>query len=230
MLEKVTPHCIIGMEGGMVMKNKGNEIAKIIAEDCGDITASYLELGIDAFLDDGILKTIPIVKTIYALIKLPISFYNASSMRKLIFFCYYMKNIPSMERAQYVNKAINEDKHFGEKLLLTVEKIDDLDKMEMLKKIFQAYGNRDGIDYHTFRRLCLALEKTYIEDLNYLKQCIESKKEYFSGEQMINLSNSGLAAMTVVGGDLLNDEIFQVLPLGKMFYECVFTEKYSFIV
>ena len=54
--------------------------------------------------------------------------------------------------------------------MITLDKIDDLDKTQMLVKIFRGYGNKNGIDYHTFRRLCLALEKTYIEDLLYLKE------------------------------------------------------------
>lgn len=213
-----------------MMKNKCNEFAIEMAKTCEAVSMDYLEIGIDSFLNEGILKEIPIVKTVYEAIKFPISLHNAYSMRKLIFFCYYMKNIPSMERIKYVNKAIYEDKHFGEKLLLTMDKIDDLDKIQMLENIFRGYSHRDGIDYHTFRRLCLVLENIYAQDLYYLKECIESNKEYFSGEQMINLSNSGLAVMSIFGGDLLNDDIFQILPLGQIFYDCVFTDKYKIVI
>lgn len=206
---------------------KCNEILKTAIEEGKDITMNYMEMGIDSFLDDGILKEIPVVKTVYTALKLPISISNAYSMKKLMHFCYYMKDIPSFERSLYINKVTNKDEHFGEKLLLTLDKIDDLDKTQMLVKIFRGYGHKNGIDYHTFRRLCLALEKTYVEDLQYLKECVESQKDYFSGEKMINLSNSGLTAMTVIGGDLLNGDVFQILPLGQTFYKCVFTDEYS---
>lgn len=213
------------------MGNKCNEIVKDMAKCVEPIATQYLEKGIDSFFDDNeILKEIPVVKTVYAVIKTQKSLSEAHYMKKLINFCYHMEDIPSMERIKYVNKAISDDENFGEKLLLTLEKIDDLDKTHMLVKLFRAYGNRDGIDYHTFRRLCLALEKTYVQDLYYLRDCAESKDEYFSGEQMINLSNSGLTAMTIIGGDLLNDNIFQILPLGETFYECVFTDKYALVV
>ena len=212
------------------MMEKCNEIVVEMAETCGDISMDYLEMGVDSFLDEGIVKEIPVVKTVYAAIKFPVALCNAYSMKKMIHFCYHMKDIPSMERVKYVNEAIEEDKHFGEKLLLTLDKIDDLDKTRMLANIFRAYGHREGIDYHTFRRLCFALEKTYAQDLYYLRDCLRSGKEYFAGEQMINLSNSGLAVMTIFGGDLLNDKIFQVLPLGETFYDCVFTQKYSMVV
>lgn len=219
-------------EGRMItMRSKCNEIMREIAKNGEPIATQYLEMGIDSFLDNNeILKEIPVVKTVVAVIKTKRSLSEANYMKKLINFCYNMEDIPSMERIKYVNKAISDDENFGEKLLLTLEKIDDLDKTQMLVKLFRAYGNKDGIDYHTFRRLCLALEKTYVQDLYYLRDCAESKDEYFSGEQMINLSNSGLTAMTIIGGDLLNDNIFQILPLGKTFYECVFTNKYALVV
>ena len=210
--------------------NKCNEIVREIASNCADVTIEYLEMGIDALLNEDVLKEIPVIKTVYAITKIPISITNAYNMEKLISFCYHMKDIPSSKRAKYVNKAVEKDKNFGEKLLLTLEKIDDLEKTDMLKKIFQAYGHRVGIDYDVFRRLCIALEKTYTGDLIYLKECIESEKTCFSGEQMINLSNSGLAVMTIYGGDLLNDNIFEILPLGQKFYDCVFTDKYSLVV
>lgn len=209
---------------------KFNEVMRKAIGETKDLSMAYLEKGLDSFLDEGVLKEIPVVKTVYTALKLPISVANAYSMEKLMHFCCYMSEISDLERARYINKATNEDEHFGEKLLITLDKIDDLDKTQMLVKIFRGYGHKNGIDYHTFRRLCLALEKTYIEDLQYLKECVESPKDYFSGEKMINLSNSGLTAMTVVGGDLLNGDVFQILPLGQAFYKCVFTDQYEVTV
>lgn len=212
------------------MSNKCNEVVKIMAEDCGSVSAEYLEMGIDSLLDEGVLKEIPVINTVYSSIKFCTSLWDARRTKNLIAFCYHMKDIPSFERIKYVNKAIYEDKHFGERLLLTIEKIDDFDKIEMLKCIFRAYGHRDGIDYNTFRRLCICLENIYIEDLKYLKQCIESKETYFRGEQVIHLSTVGLSAMTIYGGDILNEDVFQILPLGNTFYECVFTDKYKTVI
>ncbi len=36
--------------------------------------------------------------------------------------------------------------------------------------------------------------------------------------------------MSILGRDLLNDDIFQILPLGQTFYECVFTDKYKIVI
>lgn len=211
------------------MENNCNEIANVIVEDCGSITEDYLEMGIDLLMDEGVLKEIPIVKTVYALIKTPVSLWKAYNMKKLIYFCYYMKEIPKFERIKFVNKAVYKDKHFGEKLLLVIDKIDELDKIRMLLLIFRAYGHRYGISYDEFRQLCLCLENAYIGDLNCIKQYVESGKEYFGGESAIRLSNVGLTAMTIIGGDILNGDVFQMLPLGQTFYDCVFSNKYEVI-
>lgn len=213
------------------MRERCKEIFDIIINNCGSVAREYMQYGLDQFIDEDDIKNIPVVNSIYATIKVPAALKDAFEMKKILHLCYFMKEIPKFERAKFVNKAVYEDKDFGEKLLLTISKIEDLDKIDMLVKIFRAYGHRDGIDYNTFRRLCLCLEKAYIEDLHYLQECIDSGKEYFSGEKMFNLVNVGLAAMTILGSDnLLEDEIFQILPLGQTFYECVFTDKYKLIV
>lgn len=211
------------------MRNKCNEIVMNMAENCEDVAIDYLEAGIDLFMDEGFLNEIPIVKTVYALIKAPISLWNAYSIKKLIYFCYNMKDIPKFERIKFVNKAIYRDKHFGEKLFLVIDKIDEIDKIRMLSLIFRAYGHRDGISYDEFRQLCLCLENAYIGDINCIKQYVESGNKYFGGEPAIRLSNVGLTAMTILGGDLLNDNIFQILPLGRTLYDCVFSDKYEVI-
>lgn len=213
-------------------EDKCNEVLNVIAEDCGDVAGDYLEVGLDSFLDESFLKEIPVVKTVYALIKTPISLWNAYSMQKLIYFCYHMKDIPKHERIRFVNKAIYHDKNFGKKLLLTIEKIDDVDKMQMLILLFRAYGHRDGIDYDTFRKLSLALENVYIKDLTFLKESIDLKKEYVGGESAIALSNIGFTLWTVMDSNcnIFESEVYSITPLGEKFYECVFTDKYKVIV
>lgn len=206
------------------------KIMEVIRDNCKEIGTEYLELGLDALLDEETLKNIPVVNTVYTMIKLPLAIRNAYSIKKLIYFCYYMNKIPSTQRAQYVNKAISKDKDFGEKLLVALDRIDDLDKIEMLKKLFQAYGHRDGISYDDFRRLVIILEKVYVGDLKYLKEVYN--KEHFGGTSAIALVAAGLATETIINANLHcdTDENYSLNSIGKLFYCCVFTDKYDFIV
>lgn len=214
----------------MFFNSKCNEVVEIIAKECQDVGMDYLEIGIDVLMDSDVLSKIPVVKSVYALINTPVTLRNAYSIKKLIYFCYCMKDIPSQERIKFVNKALYEDKNFGEKLLLCIEKIDDLEKVEMLKRLFQAYGHRDGIDYSTFRRLCLILEKAFLDDLLYIKNAKD--KDYIGGVSALALTGYGLAQMCVfnANGVLDTDEIYSLNSIAIEFYECVFTDKYKVTV
>lgn len=206
---------------------KCNEMLRIIEKDCGTVTRTIAETGLDKLLDDGILKELPIVNIAYALLKLPISISNAIFMEKLLQFCYHMKDIPDDKRNKYVEKAINRDERFGEKLLVTLDKMDDLDKAEMLVKIFQAYGHDDGISYDDFRRLSIIITNTFVEDLNYIKSVYD--KKYFGGYSAIPLVSNGLARESIYDeiSEDDTDERYSLTSIGKLFYECVFTDKYK---
>lgn len=208
-------------------KDKCNEVIRALANFCGDNINAYLEIGVDCFFPEGILREIPIVDTIYTLLKLPGSLWNAYTVKKLVYFCYHMKSIPEGKRKKYIEKAIERDHEFGEKLLITIDKIDDKDKIEMLVRLFRAYGDNERIDYDTFRRLSLILERVYIEDLKYLKESIESGKEFIGGESALSLSNVGLTFLTNedFNCDWFEDDVFSVTPLGEKLYDCIFTDE-----
>ena len=72
---------------------KFNEVMRKAIGETKDLSMAYLEKGLDSFLDEGVLKEIPVVKTVYTALKLPISVANAYSMEKLMHFCCYMSEI-----------------------------------------------------------------------------------------------------------------------------------------
>lgn len=215
--------------------NNTEIILDAIFSNCEDVSMDYLELGIDALVDSKVIEELPIVKTLYALIKFPLTLWNATYMKKLIYFSYYMKDIPKLERIKFVNKAVYEDKDFPEALLITLEKMDHFDKVKLLRNLFRAYGHRDGIDYDTYRRFTYILNQTYISDLYYLRNNISEK--YIGDVSAMALSSTGLANKTVYdgGGALVDDEdddeepSYEITNLGKLFYKCVFTDEYVIV-
>ena len=207
--------------------NNMQVIVSCIFEDCKDVGKEYLEMTIDNFSDEEIVKEIPVVGTVITLLKLPFSLGNAYYMQKILKFCYHMKSIPDIKRRRFVKKAINQDKHFGEKLLITLDKMDDLDKTEMLVKVFRAYGHDEGISYNDFRRLSIIIINTFVEDLNYIKLIYD--KKYFGGYSAIPLVSNGLAREAIYDEISENDtdERYSLTSIGRLFYECVFTDKYK---
>ena len=208
---------------------KCTELLKIIVENCGEVTKDYLEIGLDALLDGKVISDLPIVNTAYALLKLPISIHNAYYFQKIINCCYYMKDIPKIERSKFINKGMDKDEHFAEKFFLALEKIDELDKIPMLNRMILAYAN-DTIDYCTFRRFAIILENTFVEDLNYIEEVFN--KEYFGGISAIALVASGLAQECIFNGNEHSDtdELYCLTSIGVQFYECVFTDRYNIVL
>lgn len=185
--------------------NNSNKIVSNLLEVCEDVTIDYLEIGVDALTNSKIIEDIPVVKTVYSLIKLPLTIFNAVYMKKLIYFCYYMKEIPKSKRVEFVNKAVYEDKNFCESLLIMLDRMDHFDKTQLLRNLFRAYGHRDGIDYSTFRRFSYILNQTYVDDLYFLRNHISD--EYIGGVNAMALSTSGLTYKSVFdGGGAFDDD------------------------
>lgn len=64
--------------------NNMQVIVSCIFEDCKDVGKEYLEMTIDNFSDEEIVKEIPVVGTVITLLKLPFSLGNAYYMQKNI--------------------------------------------------------------------------------------------------------------------------------------------------
>lgn len=213
------------------IQNNSEIIINALIDNCEDLGKEYLEIGIDALTNSQFIKDIPVVNTVYGLIKLPLSIWNAAYMKKLIYFSYYMKDIPKSERIKFVNKAVYEDKNFPESLMITLEKMDHFDKAQLLKNLFRAYGHRDGIDYDTYRRFCYILNQTYISDLYFLRDNIN--QPLVGGIHAMALSSTGLTYKCDYNGGNIDDTTQEpdhvFTDLAKLFYECVFTDKYAVV-
>lgn len=186
-----------------------------------DISKELLELTIDSFLKDGIIKNIPVVNTFSAILGMSNSIKNAFFYKKLTFFLYHMDEIPKEERKKFNDKAIKDDTDFGEKLIYVLDNLDDVKKAEYLAKLYKGYA--EGIiNYEEFRRLCIALTRIFLGDLEYLKHRTISHSEGAA------LSPLGLYRSSFSGGigSLRSDEAecFKITYLGRKMYECIFID------
>ena len=71
------------------------DLIKIIIDSDGEVGKEYLELAIDEFLKDGILKDIPVVNTLTSVFKTGKNIRDAYFYKKLTYFLYHMNEIPS---------------------------------------------------------------------------------------------------------------------------------------
>lgn len=197
-------------------------LAKDIICNTKTIASEYLELGIDTLIQDDIIKNIPVVDTAISIFKVGSSIQQAFFCKKLIYFLYNMDDIPSSVRQGFYNKSIKDDKNFGEKLIYTLDSLDEVKKAEYLAKLYKGYS-RGIINYQDFRRLCIALIQLFIDDIEYVRN--NADKEYVKGITGRALNSVGLARkLTVVETstfDAGDNEPFYCTTLAFQLRDCL---------
>lgn len=197
-------------------------LAKNILCNTKAVRDEYLELGIDTLSQDDILKDIPVVNTVTSVFRVGSSVRDAFFCKKLIKFLYHMNEIPLNERQKFYDKLKKDDKDFGEKLIYTLDSLDEVKKAEYLVKIYKGYS--DGkINYQEFRRLCIALVQLFIDDIEYVK--VNAREESVRGVTGRALNNVGLARKIIVvegsGFDPGDEEPFDFTTLAFKLRDCL---------
>lgn len=179
------------------MENQSlNIFTAVKSEEIKDITKDLTEIAIDQLLQDGLLKDIPIVSTAYNIYNLSLNISNSFFTKKILKFLFELKSIPISERLNFIEKMENEDKtkRIGEKILIILNKIDDVDKATILGKLFKL-TIEDIIETSVFMRLSHMIDKSYLEDLHLLKK-IDSL-ENIDDDIKHNLSQVGILNQSI---------------------------------
>lgn len=155
------------------MNDKIDIFESVKSDAIKELSPEILETSIDYLTDSEVLKEIPIVgiafKSIYLYQKVTESFF----IKKLLKFLFELKDIPLLERERFVteieiNKATNKA---GEKLLITLNRLNDIDKAEIIGRLFKQ-TILGKINFQDFNRLTHIIDNAYIDDLKMLKNNI----------------------------------------------------------
>ena len=150
------------------MSEVGRQITQEkLKKESADLIQRYGELTIDSFLDDGILKDIPFLKTLVGAWKSGIAIKDAIFFKKVARFFQEPANIPTKKRQKLLAKLENDPEYatrFTSHLVLILEAVDDLEKPAIIARLFEAYV-LEWIDLADFRRLCRAVNNIAIDDL-----------------------------------------------------------------
>lgn len=119
-----------------------------LTEEVSGITGEYVELGLDALIEDGIFKDIPIVSTAVAVYRIGKSIREKHHIAKLIAFLNEINNgIDTEEKRQnYREKFVSNEKFRNQELeyiLILIDRYIGFDKPQMLAKLYLAY--LDGV-------------------------------------------------------------------------------------
>lgn len=164
---------------------RGQGIVSVLRSDSvTSLGREYLELGIDAALDTGVLKDIPFVSTVVGIFNVAGTVKDQLLTAKLIRFLNQLSGLSMEERVEMIEKLNENDKFAGRAGSILIEILDRMEsekKPELAAKCFAAYA-KEEISFEELRRILLALERVPSFDIEKLKSF--SKAEIADSLQM----------------------------------------------
>lgn len=152
-------------------------IETLRSSELSNITQDMVEVALDAVIQDGILKDIPVISTITGITKTVISVRDKLLIRKIASFLSKLQDITDTEREKFIGDIEcdpNYQRKVGENLLMLLERLDDLDKPALIAKLFKAYLRND-ISYHQFLKFASVIDRMLVQDLkNFLDAFLEN--------------------------------------------------------
>ncbi|WP_445736970.1 hypothetical protein [Mariniflexile sp.] len=151
-------------------KNQIDIFKSVKSDALNELTPEILETGFDLLIESEALKDIPVFgigfKTYSIYKKITESFFT----KKLLKFLYELKDIPLSKREGFIAEleSKNETEKAGEKLLVTLNRLNEVDKATIIGKLLKK-AILGKITFDNFKRLTHIIDNTYLEDLESLK-------------------------------------------------------------
>lgn len=191
------------------------------------------ELGIDSFLDDGVLKDLPFVGIFIGAKNVVQNLYDRNLMRQTLVFIKELNsgNLDEKKKQKYKEKIENDTKKAEDELgrvLLILNRTIDVEKARMLASLFTYYINED-ISWDQFRDYTEVVERLFLSDITWLGRLYNHNikgDDYVVGSFVYNANR--LASIGLVGLSDVNhfynknygvENFVGLTKFGKEFYE-----------
>lgn len=120
-----------------------NNLGKELITNTQGIICDIAEIGLDSIFDDGVLKEVPILKTIAAVCKVGLNIRDRHFSKKLINFIneYHKMHIDS-ERLFHFKEKMRDKKYrdkVTEKLIVIIDRLDEVNKSKILAILFNSF-------------------------------------------------------------------------------------------
>ncbi len=131
------------MDTEMMEDSTEDSLLSALLKDGGfEILTSTSQALLDQTLKDGILHNVPIVKNLVALGQMGVGLSERLFVVKIIRFLTSLKEVSESERKTFLQKLDNDrrtKKRVSEALLLSLSRMDDLEKPMLMANAFGAY-------------------------------------------------------------------------------------------
>jgi hypothetical protein len=133
-----------------------------------ELAIDLAEVAVDAVLDDGLLKDIPVVGSLVNLIRLSKSIPDRIFAAKVRAFLLRLGKVGDLKKEQFLTN-LNADRtqriKLSEVMVLALDQVDDLDKADYIAYVFMAYIE-GVIDFATLRRFLHSIIAAFTADLD----------------------------------------------------------------
>lgn len=144
------------------------------------------ELAIDSLLDDGLFKDIPFIGTGISVVKLMKSASDRILLIKIIHFINDLDLKSPTEISEFKEKYFKDKdyKKIGSKILLILERADNLIKIKWLAKCLRLFVNKE-LSKLQFLRISSIINSAYIEDVEQIS-VFDIREEITSQNDLID--------------------------------------------
>ena len=163
-----------------------------------DMAKEYAEIALDSLLNEGILKEIPIVGTIFNLGKCGLTIKNLQFTRNYLIFLQEVRNNEKtvMELEKHIEELNNNPKQM-ETLLIYLEEYKSVDKIKYMANIYRAFLSPNILKVNweetlIFFELLDRLLPSDIEDLKKMMTYGARATEFNDHSGLLRLSALGL--------------------------------------
>lgn len=212
-----------------------NDFEKSLFNDSIDIIGDYMEIGIDSFIEEGILSEVPIIKSIVSVLKMGKNVHDRNLLKQTLTFIkeFNSRNISKDKLVAYKSAIENNPKKGEEELgrvLILLNNYIDTEKSIMLARLYRAYINKI-INWNEFCEFSEIINRLFIQDIQILKgikdrniDIMNNHEDEFRIERLYSLGLIGLSFNPVTYDDLKNGHINSrrnISPLGRKLCEIV---------
>ena len=185
-------------------------IETIQSSELPEIGQDIAEIALDSLLQDGALKDIPIISTIIGTSKTISAIRDYFLIRKIWSFLQGIKDVGDKEKSKFIKDMEGDKNHrreVGEKLIMLLDRLDDLSKPEMIAKLFKAHL-KDKITLNEFFRFSSIIERVFINDLTGLLKLLDDDMIQSGHPYTERLYHLGLSEIK------FDDSIYQKIENG----------------
>lgn len=186
---------------------------------------NIMEVGIDSFLDDGVLKDVPFLSTVMGVYKVGTSIRERFHFKKLLVFIEGLnKNINNEDELKNYQMKFRDNSKFRseelEYIVVIIDKFLSLEKSVMLSRLYLAYLDNEIIwdEFLVYSEVVDRLfkydcDRLFMSDINNL---LDGK----GVEAFMRLSALGLTRETMRRANS-PDRTFEITEFGKKFKKIV---------